>query len=396
MSDKLAINGGDPVRHTMLPYSRQDINQSDIQSVVDVLKTDWLTTGPKVREFESEFANIVGATEAVAVSSGTAALHASMYGLEVGIGDEVILPAITFAATANCILYQGGTPVFADVDSKNLLLDINKLESNISSNTKAIVAVDYAGHPCDYDALRNLSDKYNIALVSDACHSLGGMFGERSVGSLADINAFSFHPVKAIACGEGGMITMSDKHLAEKIRTFRNHGITTDHHHRSIKGEFHYDMAGLGFNYRLTDVQSALGLNQIKRLSDFIKCRRTIAAQYDSSLQDHPIIEILNVDSKVFHPYHLYVVKLRLENLKVDRDHVFAALRAENIGVNVHYLPVYLHSYYRTLGYSLGSCPVAEKVYEQILSLPIFSTMTEEDVEDVIGACDKVLSAYIK
>ena len=396
MSDKLAINGGDPVRHTMLPYSRQDINQSDIQSVVDVLKTDWLTTGPKVREFESEFANIVGAAEAVAVSSGTAALHASMYGLEVGIGDEVILPAITFAATANCILYQGGTPVFADVDSKNLLLDINKLESNISSNTKAIVAVDYAGHPCDYDALRNLSDKYNIALVSDACHSLGGMFGERSVGSLADINAFSFHPVKAIACGEGGMITMSDKHLAEKIRTFRNHGITTDHHHRSIKGEFHYDMAGLGFNYRLTDVQSALGLNQIKRLSDFIKCRRTIAAQYDSSLQDHPIIEILNVDSKVFHPYHLYVVKLRLENLKVDRDHVFAALRAENIGVNVHYLPVYLHSYYRTLGYSLGSCPVAEKVYEQILSLPIFSTMTEEDVEDVIGACDKVLSAYIK
>ena len=396
MSDKLAINGGDPVRHTMLPYSRQDINQSDIQSVVDVLKTDWLTTGPKVREFESEFANIVGATEAVAVSSGTAALHASMYGLEVGIGDEVILPAITFAATANCILYQGGTPVFADVDSKNLLLDINKLESNISSNTKAIVAVDYAGHPCDYDALRNLADKYNVALVSDACHSLGGMFGERSVGSLADINAFSFHPVKAIACGEGGMITMSDKHLAEKIRTFRNHGITTDHHHRSIKGEFHYDMAGLGFNYRLTDVQSALGLNQIKRLSDFIKCRRTIAAQYDSSLQDHPIIEILNVDSKVFHPYHLYVVKLRLENLKVDRDHVFAALRAENIGVNVHYLPVYLHSYYRTLGYSLGSCPVAEKVYEQILSLPIFSTMTEEDVEDVIGACDKVLSAYIK
>ena len=396
MSDKLAINGGDPVRHTMLPYSRQDINQSDIQSVVDVLKNDWLTTGPKVREFESEFANIVGAAEAVAVSSGTAALHASMYGLEVGIGDEVILPAITFAATANCILYQGGTPVFADVDSKNLLLDINKLESNISSNTKAIVAVDYAGHPCDYDALRNLSDKYNIALVSDACHSLGGMFGERSVGSLADINAFSFHPVKAIACGEGGMITMSDKHLAEKIRAFRNHGITTDHHHRSIKGEFHYDMAGLGFNYRLTDVQSALGLNQIKRLSDFIKCRRTIAAQYDSSLQDHPIIEILNVDSKVFHPYHLYVVKLRLENLKVDRDHVFAALRAENIGVNVHYLPVYLHSYYRTLGYSLGSCPVAEKVYEQILSLPIFSTMTEEDVEDVIGACDKVLSAYIK
>lgn len=396
MSDKLAINGGDPVRHTMLPYSRQDINQSDIQSVVDVLKTDWLTTGPKVREFESEFANIVGAAEAVAVSSGTAALHASMHGLEVGIGDEVILPAITFAATANCILYQGGTPVFADVDSKNLLLDINKLESNISSNTKAIVAVDYAGHPCDYDALRNLADKYNVALVSDACHSLGGMFGERSVGSLADINAFSFHPVKAIACGEGGMITMSDKHLAEKIRTFRNHGITTDHHHRSIKGEFHYDMAGLGFNYRLTDVQSALGLNQIKRLSDFIKCRRTIAAQYDSSLQDHPIIEILNVDSKVFHPYHLYVVKLRLENLKVDRDHVFAALRAENIGVNVHYLPVYLHSYYRTLGYSLGSCPVAEKVYEQILSLPIFSTMTEEDVEDVIGACDKVLSAYIK
>ncbi len=396
MRDKLAINGGDPVRHTMLPYGRQDINQADIQSVVDVLKTDWLTTGPKVSEFESEFANVVGATEAVSVSSGTAALHASMHALNVGIGDEVILPAITFAATANCILYQGGTPVFADVDSTTLLLDINKLESKINSNTKAIVAVDYAGHPCDYDALRNLADQHNIALVADACHSLGGMFGERSVGSLADINAFSFHPVKAITCGEGGMITMADKLLAEKIRTFRNHGITTDHHHRSTKGEFHYDMAGLGFNYRLTDVQSALGINQIKRLSEFTKCRRAIAAQYNSMFEEHAVIDTLNVDSRVFHPYHLYVVKLRLENLKVDRDNIFAALRAENIGVNVHYLPVYLHSYYRALGYRLGSCPVAEKVYEQILSLPIFSTMTREDVEDVVAACNKVFSAYIK
>ena len=396
MSDKLAIHGGDPVRHTMLPYGRQDISKSDIQSVVEVLQSDWLTTGPKISEFESKFANVVGATEAVSVSSGTAALHASMYALEVGIGDEVVLPAITFAATANCILYEGGTPVFCDVDSTNLLLDINKLESKISSNTKAIVAVDYAGHPCDYNALRDLADKHNIVLVSDACHSLGGMFGERSVGSLADMNAFSFHPVKAITCGEGGMITMSDKHLAEKIRTFRNHGITTDHYHRATKGEFHYDMAGLGFNYRLTDLQCALGLSQIKRLSDFIECRRTIAAQYNSRLEDHPIIEILNVDSKVFHPYHLYVVKLRLENLKVDRNQVFAALRAENIGVNVHYLPVYLHSYYKALGYSVGSCPVAEKVYHQILSLPIFSTMTEEDVENVIVAFNKVLSAYVK
>jgi perosamine synthetase len=392
---QLAIDGGTPVRGKMLPYGHQCIDESDIAAVVEVLRSDWLTTGPKVDEFERAFAKTVGASEAVAVSNGTAALHAAMFALEIGPGDEVIVPAMTFAASANCVVYQGGTPVFADVDAGTLLLDLAQVEARITPRTRAVIAVDYAGQPCDYDALLDLARKHKLALVADACHALGGSYKGRPVGSLADLNTFSFHPVKHITTGEGGMVTTDYSELARRMRMFRNHGITTDYRQREERGSWFYEMVELGYNYRMTDIQCALGLSQMAKLPAWIARRREIAAAYDSALVDLLEVTPLSVRPEVGHAYHLYVVHLQLERLKVDRGHVFAALRAENIGVNVHYIPVYLHPFYRRhLGTGPGNCPVAERAHERLLSLPIFPAMSDGVVADVIEAIRKVIGAF--
>ena len=388
----LAIRGGRPVRETLLPYGHQSIDEDDIEAVVRVLRSDWVTTGPMVAEFERTFADFVGATEAVAVSSGTAALHSAMYALRIGPGDEVIVPAMTFAATANCVVFQGGTPVFVDVDPGTLLLDPSKIEDKITLRTRAVISVDYAGQPCDYDAVRNTIGQRRIALVADACHALGGNYGGRPVGSLADLSAFSFHPVKHITTGEGGMITTDDADLAWRARTFRNHGITSDHRQRE---SWFYEMGDLGYNYRLTDLQCALGLGQLGKLRDWIIQRKRIAQKYDEAFSEIPVVEPLGVRGGVSHAYHLYVVRLDLGRLRATRAEVFAALRAEGIGVNVHYIPVHLHPFYRRLfSTGPGLCPVAEEAYERLLSLPIFPSMTSEDVNDVIEAVRKVTSAY--
>ncbi|MGC9976703.1 MAG: UDP-4-amino-4,6-dideoxy-N-acetyl-beta-L-altrosamine transaminase, partial [Syntrophales bacterium] len=331
----------------MIPYGRQQIDATDIQSVVEVLKSDWLTTGPKVGEFERSFADFAGAKYAVAVSSGTAALHAAMFALGISPGDEVIVPAMTFAATANCVVFQGGMPVFADVDPDTLLVDPASLKSRLTPRTKAIIAVDYAGQPCDYDALAVIAGKNGLALVADACHSLGARYKDRSVGSLAHLNVFSFHPVKHITTGEGGMITTDDSKLAEKMRLFRNHGISTDHRQRDAQGSWFYEMVDLGYNYRITDFQCALGISQLKKLTHWIDRRREIVRRYDEAFQKMPRVKPLSVRNETFHTYHLYVVRLDLDGTNLDRTVIFSQLREDGIGVNVHYIPVHLHPFYQ-------------------------------------------------
>jgi len=409
--EKLAIEGGKPVRDNVLPYGHQWIDEADIQAVTAVLRSDWLTTGPKVGEFERAFADLVGAKEAVAVSSGTSALHTAMYAVGIGAGDssrgitrdgniprdEVIVPPMTFASSANCIVFQGSTPIFTDVDPATLLIDPAQVEAKITPRTKAIIAVDYTGQPCDYDALRAIANRHGLILVADACHALGGAYKGRPVGSLADLNAFSFHPVKHIATGEGGMISTDNREWARRMRVFRNHGITTDHRQREQQGSWFYEMVDLGYNYRLTDLQCALGISQLRKLPEWVKRRQEIARCYDQAFAEIPAVEPLEVRKDVSHAYHIYMIRLNLAQLRVTRAKVFSALRAEGIGVNVHYIPVHLHPYYRErFGTHPGLCPVAETSYERLITLPIFPRMTDDDIEDVITAVRKVLEAYLR
>lgn len=395
--EKLALFGGKPVRKNLLPYGKQEIHAEDIEAVSSVLLSDWLTTGPKIAEFERVFAETVMAKEAVAVCNGTAALHAAMFALGIQPGDEVIVPAITFAASANCVVYQGGKPVFCDVDPDTLLIDPEKMEEKITSKTKAIIAVDYAGQPCDYERINEIADTHQCAVVDDACHALGGTYKNKPVGSLGLLNTFSFHPVKTITTGEGGMITTDNSALAARMRLFRNHGITSDHRQRESQGSWFYEMTELGFNYRLTDFQCALGMSQIGRLKGWISRRHEIARQYDRAFELTPGISPLCTRREVSHAYHLYVIRLDPSLLKDhDRAYVFKALRAEGLGVNVHYIPVHLHPFYRThFGTGPGLCPVAESAYERIISLPIFPRMTDSDVTDVITGVDKVIRSCL-
>jgi len=395
--DKLAIDGGNPVRKNLLPYGHQWIDETDVQAVIEVLRSDWLTTGPKVGEFERAFADVVGAREAVAVTNGTAALHTAMYAADIRPGDEVIVSPMTFASTANCVVFQGGTPVFADVDPATLLIDPGQVEAKITPHTKAIIAVDYTGQPCDYDALRAIASRHGLILVADACHALGGSYKGRPVGSLADLNAFSFHPVKPITTGEGGMITTDDPKLAHRMRIFRNHGITTDHRQREQQGSWFYEMVDLGYNYRLTDLQCALGLSQLRKLPEWVKRRQQIAQRYDEAFAEISAVDSLAVRDDVSYAYHLYMIRLDLSKLRVTRAKVFSALRAEGIGVNVHYIPVHLHPFYRErFGTGPGLCPVAEAAYERLISLPIFPRMSDTDIEDVIAAVHKVTSICLQ
>ena len=375
----------------MLPYSRQWIDQDDIETVVEVLRSDWLTTGPEVGEFELAVADYVRVRYAVAVSSGTAALHCAMYAIDIGPGDEVIVPPMTFAATANCIAYQGATPVFVDVDSDTLLIAQGEVEDKITSKTKAIIAVDFAGQPCDYDMLAAIADRHDLALVADGCHALGAEYKGRPVGCLADLTVFSFHPVKHICTGEGGMITTDKPEYEKRLRLFRNHGINADFHQREQQGSWYYEMVDLGYNYRITDIQCALGRNQMKRLSQFLEKRRKIAARYDQAFAQMEAISPLAVRGNVLHAYHLYVIRINEGACRKDRAQVFHCLREKGIGVNVHYIPIHLHPYYRKrFGTGPGMCPVAEKAYEGIISLPMFPRMTDNDVDRVIKEVRKV------
>jgi UDP-4-amino-4,6-dideoxy-N-acetyl-beta-L-altrosamine transaminase len=394
-SEVLAIYGGDPVRSTLLPYGRQSIDESDIQVVVETLRSDWLTTGPKVREFEEALAAWVGAKYAVSFSSGTAALHAAAFAAGLQTGDEAITTPLTFAASANCVLYQGATPIFADVLDETLNLDPGLAAAQITPRTKAIIPVDYAGHPADLDSILHLAERHGLIVIEDACHALGADYRGRRVGSVAHMTVFSFHPVKHLTTGEGGMVTTDNPVFAETLRRFRNHGISSDARQRQSAGQWHYEMVLLGFNYRLTDIACTLGLQQMKKLETNLARRRQIAARYTREFHNLPGIFTPQTRPDVNPAWHLYPIRLDLARLSAGRGEVFHALRGENIGVNVHYIPVHHHPYYRDrFGYKVGEYPVAEAAYERLISLPMFHGMSDSDVEDVVCAVRKVVTHF--
>lgn len=391
----LAIHGGSPVRASFLPYGRQSVDEADIQAVVEVLRSDWLTTGPKVAEFEEAFAARVGAAHAVSFSSGTAALHAAAFAAGLKPGDEAMTTPMTFAATANCVLYQGAIPVFADVSGDTLNLDPEQIEKKISPRTKAILPVDYAGHPAELAPILEIARRHGLVVIEDACHALGAEYEGRRVGSIADMTVFSFHPVKHITTGEGGMVATNNPRFAEIMRRFRNHGISSDARQRQSAGQWHYEMVLLGFNYRLPDVACALGIEQLKKLDANLARRREIAALYAAAFREVSGVILPAARPGANPAWHLYPIRLNLEKLTADRPQIFRALRAENIGVNVHYIPVHLHPYYRErFGYKGGEFPVAEDGYARLISLPMFHGMSDQDAKDVIAAVSKVFSTY--
>jgi perosamine synthetase len=396
-SQTLAIDGGSPVRSSLLPYGRQSIDEADIAAVVNALRSDWLTTGPKVAEFEEAFATQVGATYAVSFSSGTAALHSAAFAAGLNTGDEAITTPLTFVATANSVLYQGSTPCFADVSADTLNIDPDQVETKISSKTRAILAVDYSGHPADLNVINELAQKRGLIVIEDACHALGAELGSKRVGSIADMTVFSFHPVKHITTGEGGMVTTENEKFAETLRRFRNHGISSDARQRQRAGQWRYEMVQLGFNYRLSDIACALGLEQLTKLDANLARRREIAARYSAAFRDLDSVVPPTVRADVNSAWHLYPIRLALEKLTADRAQIFRALRAENIAVNVHYIPVHLHPYYRDrFRFRGGEFQVAEDAFERLISLPMFHGMSDADVEDVILAVRKVVEHYAR
>src|SRR5581483_2092561 len=391
----LALHGGTPVRRTYLPYGHQSIEASDVQAVVDTLQSDWLTTGPKVEEFENAFAGFVGAKHAISFSSGTASLHAAAFAAGLQPGDEAITTPLTFAATANCVLYQGARPVFADVRADTLNLDPEQVKSRISPSTRAILPVDYAGHPAELDLFLDMAEKRGLVVIEDACHALGAEHRGRKVGSLCHMTVFSFHPVKHLTTGDGGMVATENPRYADALRRFRNHGISSDARQRESQGKWSYDMVVLGFNYRLPDIACALGLAQIGRLESNLARRREIAAHYTSAFRHCTGLTLPVVRDDASPAWHLYPIRVQTEHLRAGRDDILRALRAENIGANVHYPPVHLHSYYRTkFGYRGGEFPIAELASGQVISLPMFHSMTDRDVDDVVEAVQKVIHCF--
>lgn len=368
-----------------IPYGRQWIDRSDISAVRNVLRSDWITQGPTIERFESEIARIVSATFGVALATGTAALHATCFAIGISPGDEVIVPTLTFAATANCVLYCGGKPVLCDIDPTTLTIDVAQAERTITKKTKAIIAVDFAGHPAHWNELRALAKKRRLILIADSAHALGARYKGKPVGSLADLTIFSFHPVKAITTAEGGMVVTNNKHYADRIQLFRNHGIRKPTRYQVPGTRYHswyQEMVELGYNYRLTDLQAALGLSQLQKLKPFIRRRRDIANQYVNAF--HGVEELILPPHQPWaqHAWHLFVVQLKTRN----RDAVYDQLKKKGVGAQVHYVPIHLQPYYRKrFGFRKGDFPQSEEYYARCLSIPLFPAMTDQQVKRVIN-----------
>ena len=395
--DKLAINGGTPVSKEYIPYGKQSVDEDDIQAIVDVLKGDYLTTGPNVVAFEEALVELTGAKYAVAISNGTSALHAACYAAGITEGDEVITTPITFAASANVVLYCGGTPVFADINPETYNIDPASIKEKITNKTKAIIAVDFTGQAVEVDEIKAICEKYNLVFIEDSAHSINTEYKGEQIGSLADMTTLSFHPVKTITTGEGGAILTNDEAYYNKMLLFRSHGITRDEallSHMPYKG-FNEQIA-LGYNNRMTDFQAALGVSQLKKIKAFSARRSEIVKQYDEAFESVPEITIQKEIEESNTSRHLYVIRLNTELLTVGRDEIYGALTAENIGLQVHYMPVYWHPYYQELGYKRGLCPNAEVLYEEIITIPLYYSLSDEDVDSVIEAVNKVIDYYRK
>lgn len=377
-------------RASFLAYGKQQIDEDDIAAVVETLRSPFLTQGPKVEQFEQAVADYVGAKYAVAFSNGTTALHGACYSAGIGVGDEVITTPITFVATSNAVLYCGGTPVFSDIDKHTYNIDPLDIEKKITSKTKAIMPVDFTGQPVDIDKIMNIAEAHNLVVIQDGAHSLGADYKGQKVGSQAHMTMFSFHPVKPITTGEGGIITTNSEEYFEKLKLFRSHGISKTPYAEE-QGDWYYEMIELGYNARMNDIQAALGLSQLRKIDGFIERRREIAALYNDKLSDVPGVLLPKQLAETDSEWHLYSIQLDSQVLTKSRRKIFDEMRALNIGVHVHYIPVYWQPYYKELGYEKGICPIAEAFYGQVLTLPIYPGMTYQDVEDVILSLKDVL-----
>jgi perosamine synthetase len=398
MNEKLAIKGGKPIRKNYLSYGHQWIDDKDISAVINVLKSDFITQGPKVNEFEKAVAKYCNAKYAVAFSSGTTALHGATFVSGIKKGDEAITTPITFVASGNCIIYLNGKVKFADIKKDTYNINSIEISKKITKKTKVLIPVDYAGQPCDLDEINNIAKEKNLTIIEDASHAIGAEYKGKKIGGLTDLTIFSFHPVKHITTGEGGMVLTNNEEFYEKLLMFRTHGITKDPK-KMIKneGDWYYEMQILGHNYRLTDIQCALGLSQFNKLDKFIKRRKEIVKKYNKAFEE--IDEVITPYEKpdVKSSYHLYTIQFKLEELKKGRKQIYNALRAENIGVHVHYIPLHLQPFYKEkFAYKEGDFVNAENYYKRVLTLPIFPKMSDNDVEDVINAVNKVIAYYKK
>lgn len=396
--ETLAIFGGTPVRETPLSYGKQYIDDSDVQAVVDTLKSNYLTCGPKILELETKLCEITGAKYAVAVSNGTAALHIAAMAANIGEGDEVIVSPITFAASANCVLYCGGTPVFADINPETYNIDPASIRKCITEKTKAVIAVDFTGQAVELDEIRSICQEHNLLLIEDSAHAIGTKYKGQPVGSIADMTCFSFHPVKTVTSGEGGAVTTNDEALYQKLSLYRTHGIThnMDYMEYPSDNPWYHEQITLGYNYRLTDIQAALLITQLDKLSTFSQRRKEVVALYDKAFSSIPEIQVQREIPESDTTRHLYILRLHLDMLTCTRREFFDTLKAENIYSQVHYIPVYYHPHYRHLGYKKGIAPNAESYYEEVMSLPLYYSLTQEDVTSVITAVTKLIDYYKK
>lgn len=397
--DELAIYGGKPVRENKINYGSQWIDDDDIQAVEKALKSDYITCGPRVTELERKLCEYTGAKYAVVVNSGTSALHCACIASDICSGDEVITTPITFAASANCALYCGAKPIFADINPETYNIDIDSIRNNITRRTKAVIAVDFTGQAVEIDKIREICMEYNLVFIEDAAHSIGTKYNGQQVGSLADMTCFSFHPVKTITGGEGGAILTNDERLFKKLVLAHSHGITHDEdmmEEATHEGMWYYEQISLGFNYRLTDFQAALISSQLGKIDRFRRRRKEIVRRYDEAFSEIPELIVQKEIPESDTCRHLYLIQLKLDLMKCTRREFFDAMRAENIQCQVHYIPIYWFPYYKKIGYDKGLCPNAEKMYERIMSIPLYPKMTDQDVEDVIHAVKKLVEYYKK
>ena len=396
--EKLAINGGYPVRSSKIYYGKQWVGEDDIEAVNATLRSDFITCGPKVLEMEQNLCAYTGAKYAVAVSNGTAALHCACMAAGIGPGDEVITTPITFAASANCALYCGATPVFADINPETYNIDPASIREKITDRTKAIVAVDFTGQVVEVEEIRKICDEYNLIFIEDAAHSIGSKYNGAQVGSLADMTTLSFHPVKTVTGGEGGAILTNNEEFYHNLMLSRTHGITHDEAEMSEEPEgiWYYEQVMLGYNYRITDFQAALITSQMKKLDSFVTRRKEIVARYNEAFAEVPEIIVQKEIPQADTCRHLYIIQLDLDKLTCTRREFFDALSAENVQPQIHYIPVYWFPHYQKLGFEKGLCPKAEQLYSRIMSIPLYPRMTNQDVEDVIHAVKKVVENYKK
>lgn len=394
--EKPAYAGGKPVRETKLYYGHQYLDEKDVQAVVEVLHSDYLTCGPRITELEQKLCELTGAKYAVVCSNDTAALHIACMAAGVSAGDEVITTPITFLASANCALYCGAKPVFADIDEETYNIDPKEIEKVMTPKTKAVVAVDYTGQVVDLDAIMETCHKQNVVVIEDAAHSIGTLYKGRPIGSIADMTTFSFHPVKTVTAGEGGAVLTDNEEYYKKLLLYRSHGMTRDQAQmtKESEGGWYYQMIDLGYNYRMTDMQAALLISQLEKLPMFSKRRKEIVARYNEAFSRIPELTLQQELEGSDSTRHLYILRIKPEKLRIDRRGFFDALAAENIMCNVHYIPIYLQPYYQEMGYPKGLCPRAEKLYSEMMSLPLYYAMTDQDVEDVITAVQKIVDYY--